>query len=69
MISIKYDDTGKVTNIYRGERAGGWVTLPDGSIPEAKPDEDESAQYYYDEATGEISVEYVAVTSTDGARQ
>lgn len=63
MISIRYDDDGRVTNRYMGERAGSWTQIPDDEWPDADPGEDEIPRYYYDEETGEVSVEYEAVDS------
>ena len=60
-ISIRYDDEGRITNKYNGERAGSWVTIEDSEWPDADPDDDEIPRYYYDEETGKVSVEYETV--------
>ena len=61
MISIKYNDDGRITNKYDGERAGSWTKIADEEWPDADPDGDEIPRYYYDEESGEVYVEYETV--------
>lgn len=58
MISIKYNADGKITNKYVGDHAGGWTKIADSDWPDADPGPDEYPVFYYDEATGEITVRY-----------
>jgi len=69
MISIKYNDDGRITNKYNGERSGSWTTIEDSEWPDADPDEDEIPRYYYDEGGGEVSVEYETVDREEGERR
>ena len=69
-ISIRYEGgTGRITNQYHGERPGGWTAIPASEWPDADTGEDEIARYYYDTATGEVTVEYETVTEDEQLRR
>ena len=62
-IAIKFDDsTGRITNEYYDEAPDStWTETADADWPTADPGADEVPNFYYDESTGKISVQYETV--------
>jgi hypothetical protein len=65
-IAIKHARDGKITHRFIGNKdSGEWIITQASDWPEPNPSDNEIAVYYYDEATGEISVQYQTVTRPD----
>ena len=65
-ISIKTDDDGQIINRLIGSKSGeDWTQTSDADWPDASPADDEIPQYFYDDSTGEISVQYKTVTQPE----
>jgi hypothetical protein len=62
-IAIKFDDsTGRITNRYYDKAPNKtWIETADADWPEQNSDPDEIPKFYYDESSGEISVQYETV--------
>lgn len=62
-IAIKFNEsTGRITNQYYDAAPDPtWTETADSDWPDADPGPDEVPQFYYDESTGDISVQYETV--------
>lgn len=62
-IAIKYDDsTGRITNRYYDAAPDSmWTETADADWPTVDAGPDEVPRFYYDESTGDISVQYETV--------
>lgn len=61
-IAIKFDDTGRITNRYYDEPPDPtWTETTDSDWPTVDASPDEIPQFYYDESTGDISVQYETI--------
>jgi hypothetical protein len=59
-IAILYDDsTGRITNRYYDTKDDStWTNTEDSAWPEDQSGEWEIPEYYYDEGTGDITIQY-----------
>jgi len=65
-IAIKYDSGGKIINRFFGTKnSDEWTMTQESAWPETDPAPDEIPLFYYDEASGDIRVEYETVTRPD----
>jgi len=62
-IAIKFDNnTGRITNRYFGDVPdSSWTEVAESDFPETNPSSDEIYHFYYDESTGDITVQYETV--------
>jgi len=66
IISIKYDNGGKVRVRFFGSKDGDeWTKTRASEWPEPDPGDDETYSFYYDESTGEITVKYSQKETSD----
>lgn len=61
--AIKFDSsTGLITNRYFGHAPdSSWIEVDESDFPETNPTSDEIYHFYYDESTGDITVQYETV--------
>jgi hypothetical protein len=66
-IAIKYDDsTGRITNRYYDSAPNSeWTETLEGDWPKDNSGDNEVPRYFYDDATGEITVEYKTIEDPD----
>ena len=66
MISIIHNNNGRVETKFNGIKKGDrWTLIDESDWPDPNPADNEIPQYFYDEVTGEITVEYKIVEDTD----